>query len=933
MTAAGPARPVPRLPRRAVRVLIGLAVLVVLIILFLVFDGVYTDWLWFRSVGYTSVFTTRVTAQIVLFVVIGLISAIAVGANLVVAYRLRPAAVPHSAEQVALGRYRLLLDPVRWFVLALVCLLVFVTTGSAAGGRWQTWMLWRNQVSFGTKDQQFHRDISYFAFTYPFQRWLLGVAFTITVLSLIAALVAHYLLGALRINTPGQKVTAAARAHLSLLLGLFVALKAVAYYLDRYGLAFSSRGVVTGPSYTDVNAVLPAKTILLVIAAICSLLFFANVARRNWTLPAIGFGLMVLSAIVIGGLYPLIIQQFIVRPNEAAKERIYIQRNINATRKAYQLGSVNEAAYPGSALVTASDVAAATGVVPDLRLLDPNVLQPTYQQLQQIRAYYGFATLAIDRYSLGGNTQPYVVAVREVDPTGLQPDQQNWINEHLVYTHGFGFVAAPADTITATGGPQFTESNIPPTGPLAISQPRVYYGLVAPQYSIVDTTQQELDFSTSTGADLYDTYGGKGGVGIGGFFDRLLYAVRFRDRNLLLSSALTPRSQILYIRNPLQRVHEVAPYLALDSDPYPAVVDGHIYWIIDGYTTSDGYPYAERVNLNSVASGALNTGSEINYIRNSVKATVDAYTGAVKLYTWDPGDPVLKTWERVFPHTVLPESAIPPDLLVHFRYPEGLFDVQRTLFASYHVGNPKDFYTKQDFWAVPEDPQNPGNMEPPTYIYAQLPGEPAAEFNIVSPLVFRGRANLAAYMYVSSDGSDYGTIRSLELPQSTQVNGPGQAEAAFEAYPPFSTEKSLLDQGGSQVILGQLLTYPIAGGLLYVDPVYVQSTGVSSYPLLQKVLVGYGSRVGFGDSVSAALDSLFGTGAGIGAAGSPGALTGGRVSTEILALLDQARTDYQQAEAALQQSPPNFAAYGTAESQLGAVLNEIASLTKAAKAR
>jgi len=933
--------PRPQLSRRARIILLSLLGVAVLVGLFVVFTGLFTDWLWFRSVGYTSVFATRLRAELLLFLVVGIVTAAAVAANIVIAYRLRPRMYPDSPEQVQLDRYRQGLHPFRYVLLGLASVIILVATGSGASARWQTWLLWRHGVHFGVIDPQFHRDVSYFAFTYPFQRFVLGSLFTIVVLSILAAAAMHYIYGSLRLQTRGEKVSAAARAHLSVLLGMFVALKAIAYYLDRYGLAFSGRGVVTGPSYTDVNAVLPAKTILLVIAIICALLFFANALVRNWTLPAVGFGLMVLSAVVIGGLYPLIVQQFSVRPNESVKEQPYIARNITATRAAYGLTNVAETPYLGVAPASAASIAASTGIVPNIRLLDPNVLQPTFEQLQQIRAYYGFpATLDIDRYTIGGSTSAYVVAAREVDQSGLQPDQRNWINEHLVYTHGFGFVAAPADHANADGAPAFSERDIPPSGPIPISQPRIYFGELSPKYSITGTKQQELDYSSSGGANQYDVYRGNGGVQIGSWFRRLLYAVRFGDRNILLSSSLTSQSRILYIRDPLQRVQEVAPYLQLDSDPYPAVVDGRIVWIVDGYTTSDGYPYSQRETLGSIASDSQSASTDqggppqdqVNYIRNSVKATVDAYDGTVRLYTWDPTDPVLKAWMHVFPGTVLPKSAIPPDLVPHLRYPTEMFEVQRDLFAQYHVTSPKDFYTKQDFWGVPADPQNPqGGTQPPAYILGQLPGDAGPEFNIMSPLVFRGRANLAAYFYVSGDPADYGQLRALELPQTTQVNGPQQVDAAFQAFPQFSTQKTLLDQGGSSVIMGNLIALPISNGLLYVDPVYVQSAGGSSYPLLQKVLVNYGSNIGYGNTLADALDSLFGAGAGSGAAGSGstgGAGVTGAVSAQLVQAFQQAEQAYQAAQAALAKVPPDFAGYGTAEQQLGAALARINALLK-----
>src|SRR3954467_12437598 len=464
--------------------------LVVLIVAFVVIGGIYTELLWFRSVDYAHVFTTQLWVKVELFFLFGFVMAAIVGANIVVAFRLRPSFRPPSPEQESLDRIRTAAEPFQRWVFAAVLLLIGIAAGSSAAGKWRTWLLWLHGQDFGIKDQQFHKDISYFTFTYPFQRWILGLAFTAVVLSLIASAVTYYLFGALRVQTPGEKVTPAARAHLSTLLGVFVLLKAIAYFLDRYGLAFSLRGVVQGPSYTDVHAVLPAKTILVVIAIICAGLFFANIAYRRWLLPIVAFGVMVISAIVIGGIYPAIVQHFSVAPTAADKEAPYISRNIAATRTAYGLPdpdspTVNQA-YTATTTATPGQLQRDAASLPGIRLVDPNVMSATYNQLQQIRGFYSFPdVLDIDRYPINGRKTDSVVAVRDVDLAGLSGDQNNWINRHLVYTHGFGFVAAPTNTVDEDGKPVFFERNIPPQGPLPPFEPRVYFGEDSPNYSVV----------------------------------------------------------------------------------------------------------------------------------------------------------------------------------------------------------------------------------------------------------------------------------------------------------------------------------------------------------------------------------------------------------------------------------------------------------------
>ena len=949
-----------------------LAPVLVIVALVLVLGGVivslYTDLLWFREVGYSVVFTTVLTTKLLLFVIFGLLMALLIGANLAVAYRVRPPFRPMSLEQQNLERYRVGVEPYLLPVLLVASGLFGLFAGLSASGRWQVWLLWRNATSFGVKDPQFHRDVSYYAMTYPFQRFVLGFLLTAVILSLLVAAATHYLFGGLRLQTPGDKVSPAARAHLSVLLGVVVLLKAVAYWLDRYGLAFSLRGVVQGASYTDVNAVLPAKTILVGIAVICALLFFANIVVRNILLPAGALALLVVSAIVIGGVYPAYTQQFRVKPNEVQREAVYIKRNIEATRAAYGVSGVQLTQYAANTTATAAALRADAGTIPNARLLDPNVVAPTFQQFQRIRSYFGFNdSLDIDRYTIDGKSQDYIVAARELDQSGLNADQRNWINLHLTYTHGNGFVAAPANTVDAGGRPVFTVGNVPPTGvsggpsPIRIDQPRVYYGEKSPDYSIVRTKLPEIDGpgGNNNQDQATSTYDGKGGVQLSGPLRKLAYAIKFREKNFLLSSALTSQSRLQYIRSPKDRVAKVAPFLQLDEDPYPAVINGRILWIVDGYTTSDGYPYAQRSDFGTVTADSQNGGlrqpqKQVNYIRNSVKATVDAYTGKVTLYTWDEKDPVLKTWAKAFPHIMKPKADISPELQSHFRYPEDLFKVQRDLLAQYHVRDAEAFYNKEDFWAVPADPSGaasaaanndaaagqggaavPGAAaasdagsgdQPPYYALLQFPGLDGPRFSLTTSFVARGRANLTAFAAVSSDVADYGTIRILQVPRDRAINGPGQVAGLFESSPQVAESLSLLRRGGSQVTLGNLLTLPVGNGLLYVEPVYVKATGGESYPLLQRVIVSFGDKIAFEPTLQQALDTLFGTGAGAAtpsAAPSPGAPKA-PVASDLAQAIADADAAFRAGQAALQRS--DFAAYGKAQTKLQAALARLAVL-------
>ena len=934
---SGPARPpdaraalrLPRWPRYLVPVIVGLVAFVVVLI---IVAGVWTDFLWFRSVHYGSVFGVTYGTRWALFFIGGIFMAAVTGVNAVIAFRLRPAYRPVTPQRPGIETYRLAVDPHRRLLLGIALGLVGLISGISAAGAWRTWLLFINQVPFHQRDPQFKIDISFFVFTYPFIRLVLSFLFAAVLLSLATAVLVHALYGGLRLQGRRVRATAGAQMQLFILLGLFVLLKGVAYWFDRYGIDFSQRGTVTtGASYTDVNAVLPAKTVLAVIAVICAVLFFAGAVRHSAMLPAVGFGLLVLSAIIIGGVYPAIIQQFVVKPNELAKESKYIAREINSTRTAYAVSGVRVIAYPGAPSVPPSKLAGQVVGLNGLRLMDPAVVSATFQQLQQVKGFYQFPDqLSVDRYRLpsGGSTpQDVVVAVRGMG--GPPQGQGNWINTHLVYTHGFGFVGAKADAVGNGGNPEFVESDIPPHGQLGPFEPRVYFGPMEETYAIVGGPPgrpgQELDypFENASGQKNY-TYNGSGGVPVGSPLNRVLYAVKFRELNILLSGAINGYSKILYDRQPLARVAKVAPWLTLDGSPYPVVANGRILWVVDGYTTTDLYPYSERIGMPQATStsqtpnGSI-AGSQagnINYIRNSVKAVVDAYTGSVTLYQWGPSDPMLRTWMNAFPGVVKPGRDIPAYLRPHLRYPPDLFEVQRQILAKYHVTNPQSFYGGQNFWTVPNDPTgraiNSGLSQPPYYLTMTMPGyRQQPQFSLTTAMAQKARPNLAAYMAVDSNPqSGYGTIRVLQLPQAAAILGPQQVQNNFETDPVASKELSLFRQGGSTVIKGNLVSLPLGGGLLYEEPIYIEAAGGSSagsYPTLKRVFVFYDGQVGYGVSVQGALAQVF---TGLPSVGQGPPSGSGAVSAIVRKYLQQAEQDYATAQAALRGG--NFTAYGQA---------------------
>ena len=915
----------PRWPKLLIPIAAGV---IALIIVVSVVAGVWTDYLWFHSVRYTSVFDTTYGTRWLLFFVTAIFMMAVVGFNAWLAYRIRPTFRPAAPDQQGLEGYRTIIDPHRRIALGLLLGLIGLISGLTASGSWRTWLLFANRTSFHTTDQQFHLDISFFVFVYPFLRMVLTYLFAAVLLSLLVAVLVHYLYGALRPQVKGQRATPSARAQLFVLVGIFMLLKAAAYWVDRYGIDFSQRGIVqTGASYTDVNAILPAKTVLAVIAVICAALFFAGALRRNTLLPAVGFGLLVLSAVIIGGVYPAIIQQFVVKPNELVKETPYLTREIASTRQAYGIAGVKVTPYSATSTEPPAQLAKQVNALPDVRLMDPAVISQAFQQLQQVKSYYKFANvLSVDRYLLPGSKTPQDTLIGVRDMSGPPAGQANWINSHLVYTHGYGVVAAPTSGAQTDGSPAFTESDIPPTGDLQLLQngARVYFGQQETSYAIVGTHLPELDYpNESTGGQHNTTYTGGGGVPIGSPLNRLLYAIKYRQLNILLSGAIDGNSKIMYIRDPLSRVAKVAPFLTLDGDPYPVVVGGQMLWVVDGYTTTDNYPYSQRLNLSGATTNSYSpSGSasgQVNYVRNSVKATVNAYTGAVNLYRWGGTDPVLATWMKAFPGVIQRTKDIPPALLPHLRYPEVLFEAQRQIIAQYHVTIAQEFYGGQNFWSVPTDPSGltPKQFsQPPYYMTMTMPGYRQPEFSLTTSFTPRGRANISAYMAVDSvPGPGYGTIRLLTLPQDTAILGPEQVQNSFESTTRVASALTLLRQGGSQVTQGNLITLPVGGGLVYFEPVYVsQSSGASSgsYPTLQRVLVDYNGRVGFGENLQAALAQVFtgipsqpSTG---GSHPNPPTGTGGKTNPTVLKFLKQAEGFYGQAQQALKSG--NLAAYG-----------------------
>ena len=876
----------------------AIAVIVALVILFFIFSNLYADWLWYSQLGFESVLTTQWIATGVMFAIGFFAMAIPVWISIEVAFRWRPVYAKLNSQ---LDRYQQVVEPLRRLAMYVIPAVLGLFAGFATSANWKLALEWLHRTPAGKTDPQFGLDISFYFFELPFYHAVLAFASAVVLLSIIGAVATSYLYGALRIKGREVRISRSARIQFASLGAIYLALQAVSIWLDQYGTmaTTTSTDLITGASYADVNAVIPGRAILAGIAALVAVLFIVTAIIGRWRLPIIGTALLIVSSILIGGVYPFIVQKFQVDPSARTLESTFIERNIEATRDAYGVADVTESSYKAKTDAEPGALRNDAETTASIRILDPSLVTDAFAQLEQIKQYYQFPRhLDVDRYMIDGKSQDTVIAVRELNQDGIGASS-NWVNDSIVYTHGYGVVAAYGNQRTSDGLPVFLESGIPSTGALGEFEPRVYFGENSPQYSIVGAPkgapQAELDYPSGSEEDSQNattTYAGDGGPKLDNIFNKLVYAMKFQSEQILLSSDVNEASQILYDRHPLDRVQKLAPYLTLDTDPYPAVVDNKIVWIVDGYTTSDQYPYSTVEQLSTAIADTytptpLFPVDDINYIRNSVKATVDAYSGEVTLYAWDDTDPILTTWQKILPTTIKPMSEMSPDLMSHVRYPADLFKVQRAILGTYHVTDTNSWFSSDDAWVTPPDPTQDAagaRLQPPYYLTMQMPGEDSPAFTLYSTYIpkesgDKARSILTGYLAVNADAGntpgtlspDYGKFTLLTLPKAETVPGPGQVQNNFNSDPTVSTELNLLSQGSTSVIKGNLLTLPVGKGLLYVQPVYIQSTGETSYPLLKKILVAFGDKIAFESTLDAALDKIFGgdSGASAGDGGTP----------------------------------------------------------------
>lgn len=921
---------------KAAKILIGVVlVLVVIVALFFGLDRFITDLLWYDQLGFQSVVWTQLGVRVGLWVVYAAVTALVGYIAATLAIRARPADTDGSTiringdvVEVAKG----ISSRKARMVAVAVALVVGVLFGTQFNANWSEILLMFNAQSFGTTDAQFGIDNGFYVFVLPGLKLVMSAVSTTLLVGIVFSVVTHVLMGGIRFTMPVNgrglfSMTKRTRRQLAIWLMLNMFALAARLSLDVFDNLTTEGDRITGADYTAVNATIPITFLIAAMVAVLGVVLGvwlmrskslerpaalgvrASVALRQWRVPLIAVAVVVVLAVVLAGVWPAVLQRFIVEPNAQERESTYIERNIAATRQAYGLEDMVVEEYDATTEGEAGALSSDAESTAQIRLLDPEIVSPTFKQLQQSRQYYTFAdTLSVDKYEIDGVSQDTVIAARELDLDGL--DNRNWVNDHTVYTHGYGVVAAYGNKVTSDGQPEFFEYGIPTQGVLTETEeyePRIYFSPNADEYAIVGapegTESWEFDYPTGSDEGATNTFDGDGGPSLGNIFSRLLYAIRFGSIQILFSDRVNSESQILYDRSPQERVAKVAPYLTLDERIYPAVVDGRVKWIIDGYTTSDDYPYSQMTDFgeaiaDSTTDSTQTESQQVNYIRNSVKVTVDAYDGSVDLYVWDEDDPIIQAWQQIFPDQYHSLSEISGDLMSHMRYPESLFKVQRELLEKYHVTSASQFFSGEDFWQVPNDPTSSDsdsgasttsdeedayselysttdsgsggdNLQPPYYLTLQTGGSDEPVFSLTSSYIPAGsstREILTGFLSVDSDagseagviGENYGTIRLQELPQSSNVPGPGQAQNNFDANAEVSRELNLLESGSTSVDRGNLLTLPLGGGLVYVEPVYVKSSGATSYPMLQKVLVAFGDQVGFADTLDEALDQVFG---------------------------------------------------------------------------
>jgi len=909
--------PPTKLGRTATRVLLALAGALILFFIINIAKGFYTEWLWFNSLGYGSVYTTILKTKVLVFFSAAIIFCVLFLGNLVLATRLAPKSRPNIWPWAIVRR----LQQISKLSIITGTALLSLIFGLVAQGNWEVMLRFFNGQPFGITDPVFNKEIAFYVFSLPFlnmlRGWLLG-ALIVTLLGTAGVYLLSHTVQRLRFDF-ARPVLAHVGGLVIAILGLF----AWGYWLGIWELVFSTRGIIFGASYADMHAKLPAQWILLAVVVICAGLLLVSVLRRRFRWVLYGIGGWIVVAIVVGGIFPAVVQRFQVQPSELAREMPYIEYNIQFTREAFALDRVEEQSFPAEEAPSPEDIVQNEVTINNIRLWDSRPLKDTYNQLQSFRLYYDFNDVDVDRYIIDGEYRQVMLSARELSAEKLPEEAQTWVNRRLQFTHGYGLALSPVNEVSAQGLPVLLVKDIPPIGDFNIERPEIYFGEKTNDYVIVKTKTEEFDYPMGD-ENVYGYYQGKDGVSLGSFIRRLVYAWQLGDFNILISGELTAESRVVYYRNIQERVNHLAPFLKLDSDPYLVVMEGRLFWIQDAYTTTDRYPYSEPL------------GDGLNYIRNSVKAVIDAYDGSVTFYITDPEDALIRTYQAIFPKLFVPAGQAPESLRVHFRYPEDMFNIQASVYQTYHMEDARVFYNKEDLWAIPKELYF-GTQQPmePYYIIMRLPDEEKEEFLLMLPFTPENKNNTIGWLAARCDGENYGKLLAYHFPKERLVYGPSQVENRIGQDTVITEQLALWSRGGSRVIRGNLLLIPLGGSILYVEPVFLEAE-TGGLPELKRVIVAAGDQIAMELTLEKSIAAIFLPEFPSGDEAPPTEVVvippalpepEEPVAAEIADLIEEAQLHYNQAQQYLKAG--DWAGYGRELEALEAVLDQLAELVAA----
>lgn len=902
-------RPPPETPKTKKRPsavrgwLIAFGIIILLFIIIATGKGIYTEWLWFGSLGFSSVYTTILTTKLWLFFAGAAVFLALLLINLFLARRLSPA----SGGSISVGQGLILVRRAVDIGILLVSLFLSLIFGLVTSGQWEKVLRFTNASNFGVTEPLLGRDVAFYIFNLPINNFAQGWLIWAAVIILIFTAVIY----GLNLGFRRDAFTSPIKMHLAVLGVAIFFLIAWSYRLKIFDLLYSDRGVIFGAGYTDVTAQLLAWRFLIGVAVIAGLLLVIGVFRRWRYSLLLPVGLWVALAVIFGSIYPAIVQRFQVEPSELAKEKPYIERNIHFTRLAFGLDHIEERDIPVKTTLSEQDIAQNSATINNIRLWDYRPIKDTYNQKQSIRQYYDFVDIDVDRYLIDGDYRQVLLGARELSPEKLTSEAQTWVNRRLQFTHGYGVALSPTNEVSEQGLPNLWIKDLPPTGVIEVTRPEIYFGEKTDDYVIVNTEVDEFDYPRGD-TNVYTQYAGESGIKLNSFFRRVAFAWELGDINILISGELTSESRLLYRRNIQKRIQQIAPFLKLDSDPYLVIDEGKLFWVQDAYTVSDRYPYSQP------------TPAGINYIRNSVKIITSAYDGSVTFYVIDTEDAIINTYASIFPSLFTPIEAMPPSLRAHLRYPLDFFKVQVSVYQTYHMQDSRVFYNKEDLWSIPKETYaDDERLVEPYYVIMRLPGEEKEEFVLMLPFTPAGKANMINWLAARSDGDKYGSLISYNLPKGEQIDGPSQVEARIDQDPTISSQLTLWGQKGSRVIRGNLLVIPIGQSILYVEPIYLQAER-GPLPELKRVIVASGDRLAMELTLAESLNVIL--------AGLPPEVTPAPVIPptaelpfEIAGLAEQAEEHYLKAQEFLQAG--DWAGWGEELEKMEAALSRLVELT------